>query len=68
MVIGETPESMIAQGFKPVGKDFPVFINRHFVKCYNTGSANIIRGHYPKHSGILLKIIPIVVFFSSLSL
>ncbi len=27
VVIGETPESMIAQGFKPVGKDFPVFLH-----------------------------------------
>ena len=23
VVIGETPESMIQQGFRPVGKDFP---------------------------------------------
>lgn len=27
VVIGETPESMIKQGFKPVGKDFPVFLH-----------------------------------------
>ena len=27
VVIGETPESMIEQGFKPVGKDFPVFLH-----------------------------------------
>lgn len=27
VVIGETPESMIQQGFKPVGKDFPVFLH-----------------------------------------
>lgn len=27
VVIGETPESMLAQGFKPVGKDFPVFLH-----------------------------------------
>lgn len=27
VVIGETPESMIRQGFKPVGKDFPVFLH-----------------------------------------
>ncbi len=27
VVIGETPESMIAKGFKPVGKDFPVFLH-----------------------------------------
>jgi tRNA nucleotidyltransferase (CCA-adding enzyme) len=27
VVIGETPESMLKQGFKPVGKDFPVFLH-----------------------------------------
>lgn len=29
VVIGETPESMIKQGFRPVGKDFPVFLHPH---------------------------------------
>jgi tRNA nucleotidyltransferase (CCA-adding enzyme) len=27
VVVGSTPESMLALGFRPVGKDFPVFIN-----------------------------------------
>lgn len=27
VVIGETPESMIKNGFRPVGKDFPVFLH-----------------------------------------
>lgn len=27
VVIGETPETMLAQGFKQVGKDFPVFLH-----------------------------------------
>ncbi|MDO9268540.1 MAG: multifunctional CCA addition/repair protein [Methylobacter sp.] len=27
VVIGETPESMVKQGFRPVGKDFPVFLH-----------------------------------------
>lgn len=27
VVIGETPESMLRQGFRPVGKDFPVFLH-----------------------------------------
>jgi tRNA nucleotidyltransferase (CCA-adding enzyme) len=26
VVIGETPESMVRQGYRPVGKDFPVFL------------------------------------------
>jgi tRNA nucleotidyltransferase (CCA-adding enzyme) len=27
VVIGETPEAMLKQGFRPVGKDFPVFLH-----------------------------------------
>lgn len=27
VVIGETPESMVRQGYRPVGKDFPVFLH-----------------------------------------
>jgi tRNA nucleotidyltransferase (CCA-adding enzyme) len=27
VVVGSTPEEMIAQGFRPVGKDFPVFLH-----------------------------------------
>ncbi|WP_242108870.1 multifunctional CCA addition/repair protein [Luteimonas aquatica] len=27
VVIGETPETMLAAGFKPVGRDFPVFLH-----------------------------------------
>jgi tRNA nucleotidyltransferase (CCA-adding enzyme) len=27
VVVGATPEEMAAQGFKPVGKDFPVFLH-----------------------------------------
>ena len=27
VVIGETPEAMVKQGFRPVGKDFPVFLH-----------------------------------------
>ena len=27
VVIGATPEQMVAQGYKPVGKDFPVFLH-----------------------------------------
>lgn len=27
VVVGETPESMLAAGFKPVGRDFPVFLH-----------------------------------------
>jgi tRNA nucleotidyltransferase (CCA-adding enzyme) len=27
VVVGATPEEMLASGFKPVGKDFPVFLH-----------------------------------------
>ncbi len=27
VVIGATPEQMLAKGFRPVGKDFPVFLH-----------------------------------------
>lgn len=29
VVVGATPEAMLAQGYKPVGKDFPVFLHPH---------------------------------------
>jgi len=29
VVVGSTPEAMLAQGYQPVGKDFPVFLHPH---------------------------------------
>lgn len=29
VVVGSTPETMVARGFTPVGKDFPVFLHPH---------------------------------------
>jgi len=29
VAVGATPEELVAQGFRPVGKDFPVFIHPH---------------------------------------
>lgn len=29
VVVGATPEQLLAQGFKPVGRDFPVFLHPH---------------------------------------
>lgn len=29
VVVGATPEHMLAQGYRPVGKDFPVFLHPH---------------------------------------
>ncbi|MFZ2649362.1 MAG: multifunctional CCA addition/repair protein [Burkholderiaceae bacterium] len=34
VVVGSTPEQMIAQGFIPVGRDFPVFLHPHTKQEY----------------------------------
>jgi tRNA nucleotidyltransferase (CCA-adding enzyme) len=34
VVVGATPEQMVAQGFRPVGKDFPVFLHPHTQEEY----------------------------------
>jgi tRNA nucleotidyltransferase (CCA-adding enzyme) len=34
VVVGATPEDMLAQGFRPVGKDFPVFLHPHTQEEY----------------------------------
>jgi len=34
VVVGATPEQMTAQGYRPVGKDFPVFLHPHTAEEY----------------------------------
>jgi tRNA nucleotidyltransferase (CCA-adding enzyme) len=34
VVVGATPEAMLAQGFRPVGRDFPVFLHPHTQEEY----------------------------------
>ena len=34
VVVGATPEQMVAQGYRPVGKDFPVFLHPHTQEEY----------------------------------
>lgn len=34
VVVGATPEAMLAQGFRPVGKDFPVFLHPQTAEEY----------------------------------
>ena len=29
VVVGATPEQLVAEGFRPVGRDFPVFLHPH---------------------------------------
>ncbi|HST29139.1 MAG TPA: multifunctional CCA tRNA nucleotidyl transferase/2'3'-cyclic phosphodiesterase/2'nucleotidase/phosphatase, partial [Rudaea sp.] len=34
VVVGATPQDMLRDGFKPVGKDFPVFLHPHTQEEY----------------------------------
>jgi tRNA nucleotidyltransferase (CCA-adding enzyme) len=34
VVVGTTPENLLAQGYRPVGKDFPVFLHPHTQEEY----------------------------------
>ena len=42
VVVGASPEAMLAKGFKPVGKDFPVL--KESVKCPCTSCWRNIQG------------------------
>jgi tRNA nucleotidyltransferase (CCA-adding enzyme) len=44
-VVGATPEEMLAQGFKPVGKDFPVFLHPHSGEEYALARTERKTGH-----------------------
>ena len=45
VVVGETPESMIAAGFKPVGEDFPVFLHPETKEEYALARTERKSGH-----------------------
>jgi len=45
LVVGVTPESMLAQGFKPVGKDFPVFLHPQTHEEYALARTERKSGH-----------------------
>lgn len=49
VVVGSSPEAMIAQGFRPVGKDFPVFL--HPVSNEEYALARTERKTAPGYSG-----------------
>jgi tRNA nucleotidyltransferase (CCA-adding enzyme) len=44
-VLGETPESMQSQGFRPVGKDFPVFLHPQTQEEYALARTERKSGH-----------------------
>ena len=45
VVVGATPEQMLAQGFQPVGKDFPVFLHPHTHAEYALARTERKSGH-----------------------
>ena len=56
VVIGSTPEDMLAQGFKPVGKDFPVFLHPDSGEEY--ALARTERKSAPGYSGFIFHTSP----------
>ena len=58
VVVGESPESMLAAGFRPVGRDFPVFLHPH------TGEEHALarteRKSAPGHRGFVVHADPSV--------
>ena len=56
VVLGETPESMIKQGFKPVGKDFPVFLHPQSYDEY--ALARTERKTAPGYKGFIVHAAP----------
>jgi len=45
VVVGATPEAMLAQGFRPVGKDFPVFLHPQSHEEYALARTERKTGH-----------------------
>ncbi len=45
VVVGATPEAMLAQGFRPVGKDFPVFLHPRTHEEYALARTERKSGH-----------------------
>jgi tRNA nucleotidyltransferase (CCA-adding enzyme) len=58
VVVGETPDSMIKQGFRPVGKDFPVFLHPDTNEEY--ALARTERKSAPGYKGFIVHTDPLV--------
>jgi tRNA nucleotidyltransferase (CCA-adding enzyme) len=58
VVVGATPEQMLAQGYKPVGKDFPVFLHPHSGEEY--ALARTERKTAPGYHGFVIHADPAV--------
>ena len=56
VVVGATPEQMVAQGFRPVGKDFPVFLHPRTQEEY--ALARTERKSAPGYRGFVVHAAP----------
>ena len=65
VVVGSTPEDMVAQGFTPVGKDFPVFLHPQTKDEY--ALARTERKTAPGYKGFVLHAAPDVTLEQDLA-
>ncbi|TYT26750.1 multifunctional CCA addition/repair protein [Luteimonas viscosa] len=65
VVVGETPESMLAAGFRPVGRDFPVFLHPDTGEEY--ALARTERKSAPGHRGFVVHADPSVTLDQDLA-
>ena len=65
VVVGSTPEGMVAQGFTPVGKDFPVFLHPQTKDEY--ALARTERKTAPGYKGFVLHAAPDVTLEQDLA-
>ncbi|TWI05910.1 tRNA nucleotidyltransferase (CCA-adding enzyme) [Luteimonas cucumeris] len=65
VVVGETPETMLAAGFRPVGRDFPVFLHPRSNEEY--ALARTERKSAPGHRGFVVDSDPSVTLEEDLS-
>ena len=65
VVVGATPEQMTAQGYRPVGKDFPVFLHPHTAEEY--ALARTERKTGPGYHGFSTRFSPDVTLEEDLS-
>src|SRR5450759_1955700 len=65
VVVGATPDQLMAQGFVPVGKDFPVFLHPPTHEEYALASAELKTG--PGYHGFSIHATPDVTLEEDLS-
>jgi tRNA nucleotidyltransferase (CCA-adding enzyme) len=65
VVVGATPEEMLAQGFRPVGRDFPVFLHPETHEEY--ALARTERKHGRGHRGFMFHAAPDVTLDQDLA-